>query len=352
MDKYWQVEVPRIGTPGFLTLGGNVVMKKKLLSLVLVFTMAVGLFAGCAGKSGSRESGITAGVVSIAIQPSAAFIPLFIARENGWIDDALEEYGVSVVWYDFESGPPLNESIAKGETDLGVMGDVPTVSAIHEGQEREIVAISAQAADSYAVLVSSDSDIEGPEDLAGKKIATTIGSTGHNLVQKYLASGGVDLDQVELVDATTSDMPYLLRKEQVDAVALWEPSITRIVDSGAGKVIGVGSDCGLAGVNTIVGRKDYTSANPKVVEVILEQYKRAADSFDEVPDTVWKKVARYLSLDEDQVKAILPKYNYTVAISPEDIDALNDTISFLSSIGAIEEYDISEYCNDSYYKVK
>ena len=328
-------------------------MFKKFVSVILVSVMTLGLMAGCSGggKKGGSD-GVTASAVSIAIQPSAAFIPLFIARENGWIEDALKKYNVSVVWYDFESGPPMNESIGKGETDLGVMGDVPTVSAITQGQEREVVAISAQAADSYAVLVSADSDIQGPEDLAGKKIATTIGSTGHNLVRKYLASGGVDLSSVTLVDSNTADMPYMLKKKQVDAVALWEPNVTRIVDQGDGRIIGVGSDCGLAGTNTIIGRKEFTEANPTIVKVVLEQYKRAADSLDEVPDSVWKKVARYLSLDESQVKAILPKYNYSVAITQEDIDALNDTISFLSSIGSIEEYDISSYCNDSYFKAE
>ena len=326
-------------------------MKKRILSLLLVAAMAVGLFSGCGGKKGAGNSGgISASVVSIAIQPSAAFIPLFVARENGWIEDALADYDVSVVWYDFESGPPMNESIGKGETDLGVMGDVPTVSAITMGQEREVVAISAQAADSYAVLAAADSDIQSAADLKGKKVATTIGSTGHNLIQKYLSTVGLTLSDVELVDASTADMPYMLRKGQVDAVALWEPNVTRIEDAGIGRVIGVGSDCGLAGTNTIVGRKEYTEANPKIIEVVLEQYKRAADSLDEVPDSIWKKVARYLSLDEEQVKALIPKYNYTVEITQEDIDSLNDTIDFLHSIGSLDDYDISTYCNSSYYK--
>ncbi len=328
-------------------------MFKRIISGLLVTALAIGLMTGCASHRGADDSdGIKSRVVSIAIQPSAAFIPLFIARENGWIEEALSEYGVSVVWYDFESGPPMNESIGKGETDLGVMGDVPTVSAINSGQEREVVAISAQAADSYAVLVPADSDISGPKDLVGKRVATTMGSTGHNLIKKFLNSGGVELNEVELVDATTADMPYMLRKKQVDAVALWEPNVTRIVGSGVGRVIGVGSDCGLAGTNTIVGRKEFCEANPKIVSIVLEQYKRAADSLDEVPEAVWKKVARYLSLDENQVRELLPKYNYTVAISQGDIDALNDTIHFLSEIGAIEAYDISAYCNDTYFKAE
>ena len=327
-------------------------MRKRFLSIMLVAVMAIGLFSGCKSGSGRSEEGVSAGTVSIAIQPSAAFIPLFVARENGWIEEALSEYGVSVVWYDFESGPPMNESIGKGETDIGVMGDVPTVSAITQGQEREVIAISAQAADSYAVLVPSDSDISSAADLRDKKIATTLGSTGHNLVQKFLASGGLTLDDVTLVDASTADMPYMLRKKQVDAVALWEPNVTRIVDSGVGKVIGVGSDCGLAGTNTIIGRKEFTTANPKIISVVLEQYKRAADSLDEVEPDVWKKVARYLSLDEDQVMDLLPKYNYTVRITQDDIDSLNDTIDFLHSIGSIDDFDISTYVNGNYYEAE
>ena len=111
-------------------------MKKRVVSLLMTAVMVIGLLGGCKGSNGSAGSdGISAKAVSIAIQPSAAFIPLFVARENGWIEDALADYGVSVVWYDFESGPPMNESIGKGETDLGVMGDVPTVSAITQGQE-------------------------------------------------------------------------------------------------------------------------------------------------------------------------------------------------------------------------
>ena len=54
--------------------------------------------------------GYTATEVHIAIQPSAAFIPLYVAREKGYIEEALAEYGVEVVWNDFESGPPMNEA--------------------------------------------------------------------------------------------------------------------------------------------------------------------------------------------------------------------------------------------------
>lgn len=311
------------------------------MTLCLIITTA-----GCGAKKG-----ISSNMVCIAVQPSAAFIPMFIARHNGYIEDALKEYGVNVIWYDYESGPPMNTSIAIGETDLCVYGDVPTVSAMTMGQEREVVGITAQAADSYAVLVPKDSTINSAAELKGKKVATNLGSTSHNHVSKFLATAGLTFDDIELISASPADMPFLAKNGSIDAFALWEPNVTRLVDSGEFRILSSGSDCGLAGTNTMIGRKEYCEANPKVVQIVLEQYKRAAEEINNASAETWDYVANYLSLDVEQVKSMLPKYNYSVEITQEDIDSLNDTIDFLVSIGNIEaDYDITPYCNGSYYK--
>ena len=322
-------------------------MKKRIIALLLATVMAVGLLTGCGSSNDSGKSNM----VCIAIQPSAAFIPMMIARKQGYLEEALKDQGVSVIWYDFESGPPMNTSIGKGETDLCLYGDVPTVSAITQGCEREVVGISAQAADSYAIVVLKDSPINSPADLKGKKVGNNAGSTGHNMVDKYMTSGGLTLNDVELVAATPADMPYMLRNHQVDAISLWEPSITKLIDAGDCRILAQGTDCGLAGTNTIIGRKEYCQANPKVVETVLKQYKRAADEIDSTSDETWQYVAKYLGLDVAQVKSMLPKYNFSVEVTQEDIDSLNDTIKFLVKIGKLEKaYDIADYCNPNYYK--
>lgn len=329
---------------------------KRILSLIVVFVLCLSLLSACGGTAPAADTasagaeGYTAEEVHIAIQPSAAFIPLYIAREKGWIEEALAEYGVAVTWNDFESGPPMNESLASGDSDFGVIGDVPTVSAIAAGQQNEVVAIAAQAADSYAVLVAADSDIASAAELKGRRIATVVGSTGHNLTQKFLGTAGLSIDDIELINISAGDAATVLANHEVDAVAIWEPNVTRLVDNGVAKIIAEGTDVGLAGTNTIVARKAFAEANPKIVSVVLEQYARAAAAIDTLDEETWAKVAEDLSLDVEQVKSILPKYNFSVSIAQEDVDALNDTIAFLVGIDAISEaYDIGDYCNGSYY---
>lgn len=325
-------------------------MKKRIIAFVMISVFALALLTGC-GKSDTDKKEQSSHMVCIALQPSAAFIPMMIARRTGDLEKALKKQGVRVVWYDFESGPPMNDSITNGETDICLYGDVPTVSAIEERGNREVVGISAQAADSYAMVVSNNSPIKSAADLKGKKVATNLSSTGHNMVDKYLSTAGLTINDIELVSATPADMSYMVRNGIVDAISVWEPSITRLVDNGDCRILAQGSDCGLEGVNTIVGRKDYCEANPEVVETVLKEYKKAADNISDTSDETWEYVAKYLGLDVSQVKSMLPKYRFTVDITKKDIESLNDTINFLTRIGKLDKsYDISEYCNSNYYE--
>ncbi len=288
--------------------------------------------------------------VNIAIQPSSAFTPLYVVREEGWLEEALADKGVEVVWQDFESGPPMNESLAAGYSDFGVIGDVPTVSAIAAGQKNYIVATACDAPNSYAMLVSADSEIEKVEDLKGAKIGTTIGSTGHNLTDKLLKTVDLDINSdVEVINITTGDAAAVLSNHEVDAVSIWEPNITRLVDDGTAKILATGEDGGLLGVNTIVARQEFADENPEIVQIVIEQYARAVSELESIDDDTWARVAEDLSLDGDQLKSILGKYDYKVTIDDNDIENLNDTIRFLVTIGNLdEEYDIAPYANKSF----
>lgn len=323
-------------------------MKKRIIALFIMTILVISLLSGCG--YGNIKDGESTNTVCIGVQPSAAFIPMFIARHTGVLEDALKKQGVNVIWFDFQSGPPMNTSIAKAETDLCLYGDVPTVSAIEQGSIREVVGITAQAANSYAIVVPKNSTIDSPQMLKGKKVATVLGSTSHNMLDKYLAKGGLTLDDIELVSATIPTMSEMIKNGEVDAVSLWEPGVTKLTDTGDFRILAQGSDCGLEGTNTIIGRESYNNVNPKVVETILQEYKKAADSIPNTSEETWNYVADYLGLTVEQVKSMLPKYNYSVAITSEDIESLNDTINFLVKIGKLEKaYNISKYCNCQYY---
>ena len=311
------------------------VRTKKLLAL----TVAMVLLVSClmAAVAEERE-------VRIASQPSCAFLPQILAQQLGWMDEAMAEIGVKVVWTDFEAGPPMNESFAAGQQDIGVIGDVPAVSAVVAGQKNVYIA-SFNGGATCAMLVRDDSGIETVADMKGKKLGLTVGSTGQNMAQKLLASAGLDIStDVELINVSMGEAQIVLVNNNVDAVVVWEPNISRLEALDGVHILEDGVACGFSGMNVAFARKEFVDQNPDIVKVYLEQSWRAAKAYEEDPDAYIDLLAEYYSLDAALVKQATSKYNYALAFSEEDIAGMQDTVTFLMGIGAIfDEIDVTQY---------
>jgi len=332
---------------------------KRFFRFLLIATVFATTLVGC-GSSGSpseealsSSSGETSGVgntvLNVAIQPSAAFVPLYVVKENGWLEDALEELGVTVNWTEFESGPPMNESFAAGQQDIGVIGDVPSITALAAGYDNTIVGIGAYGVEAYTLLVPSDSGIDSISGLKGKTIGLTVGSTAHNLVDKILEANDLDINEdVEIVNLSSGDLQTTLETEQVDAIATWEPNTTRITDNGTAVILADGTGV-LRGVNVIFGRTDYLAENPEVVKIFLEQYARGNKELRENTKETTEAITEYFSISAEQLQKVIEKYHYTVTVTDEDIEELQSTSDFLVKIEAIEKgVNVSDYIDTSY----
>lgn len=310
-----------------------------MLTVIMVFA--------CIGSSAFAEGR----EVHLAIQPSAAFVPLVIARESGWIDEAMKEIGVDVVWTDFESGPPMNESFAAGQQDIGVIGDVPAVSAIVAGQKNVYIA-AAEGGPSYGMLVADDAGVNSVADLKGKKIGLTIGSTAQNLTEKLLANAGLDYNKdVEIINITTGEAQIVLTNHNVDAVVIWEPNVSRLDALDGIHLLTDGGDIGFPGMNVVFARKAFVDENPDIVKAYLEQYWRATKAYAEDPDAYAEMLSEYFNLEPALIAQAAGKYDYVLAFSDADVEGLQDTVTFLLNIDAIMDgITVKDYVADDIAK--
>ena len=304
-------------------------MKQIRYFVIAVSMLFVCLFSGC-----KKNTPKTSHTVHIAIQPSAAFIPLYIARYQGLVEEALKSSGVTVEWQDFESGPPMIQALSAGLSDIGVIGDVPTVSALSDGSSMKVVGIPATGPDAYAMLSRAhDNSFVTAADMKGKKIATVFGSTGHNFTKKLLSKYGLSFDDIEFVSIAAGDAENDLASGLCDAVVIWEPNVSRLVNKGIAKVVAYGSETDLRGTNAFVVRSEYLVAHKDVIKIILEQYYKAVQLIPELDEKSLSKLAGALSISPEQVKSIAAKYDFSVTVTKTDIDSLQDTVSFLVDIG-------------------
>ena len=127
---------------------------------------------------------------------------------------------------------PFTESIpalAQGIVDVAVSGiTAPFFNAIDGGAEIKSVMPGAGSSSADGLYVRTDLAAQGPAALKGKKIGSSVGvaSTSIIPIMRYLAEGGLTIDDFSFEIIPLVDLPAALIAGQVDAV--WANSPTHL----------------------------------------------------------------------------------------------------------------------------
>lgn len=194
-------------------------MMKRLLAMTLICLMALALFAGCAGQTGSRLD---------AVKKNGK---LTIAMEGTWSPWTYHDESGKLVGFDVEIGQYIAEYIGveaefiEGEWD-GLFAGLDSgrydlvINGVDITDERsEKYDFSDPYAYIRTVLVvrSDNEEIKSFEDLAGKTTSNSIGSTYMELAEQYGA-------KVEGVDSLGETMQMVI-SGRVDATLNAEVSV-------------------------------------------------------------------------------------------------------------------------------
>ncbi len=164
---------------------------------------------------------------------------LLLAKSRGQFAAALP--GVDIEWSEFVSGPPLLEALAAGAVDLGATGDAPPLFAQAAGAPLRYVAVQPLTGQSEAILVPKDSTLTGAEQLRGKLVAFTKGSSSHLLVVKALAKAGLSLADIQPIHLSPADASSAFATGSLDAWATWDPYLALAQRDQAARVLIDGS---------------------------------------------------------------------------------------------------------------
>lgn len=235
-------------------------MKRKVLGMILVSALAAGLLAGC-GKEKSTDTAKetkaaeetvkeTEAAETEAVETEAAEIETAktvdgIASEGTvslnvaympnygslWsIENAIDqgylvEEGIEVNLVEFQDGPTIIAAMESGSIDVGYIGQGAHKLCIN-GQ----ATIFALSHISNGDAVIGGEGVSSIEDLAGKKVAYSSGTSSEDILQNTLAKAGLTMDDIEAVDMDASAIVTAALSGTVDAVATWSPNSLKILE--------------------------------------------------------------------------------------------------------------------------
>ncbi len=163
--------------------------------------------------------------VTLFGQPSVNNDAIWMALEYGYF----KEQGLEVDYRVFPSGTTAFQTFRTGQGDIVMTGDLPSVQYFfnNPGQYQTFVAIER---DAKGYVVIARKDIRTAKDLAGKTVATRVGSTGSWFISEYLSKNGVDPKSVTVKNLDTQLLPAALCNGDISAFFIWQPIGSRTLE--------------------------------------------------------------------------------------------------------------------------
>lgn len=227
-------------------------MKKKIWSMLLVSAMAVGMLAGCKSNTKTQDTNPTAAPTAaptqapqqtdngenkvdeepaVTVEPvtlNVAYMPNYgslWAIENAIAQGYLAEEGITVKLTEFQDGPTIIAAMESGSIDIGYIGQGAHKLAI-KGQ----ATIFALSHISNGDALIGGKGITTIEDLAGKKVAYSSGSSSEDILLNSLTKAGMTMNDIKALDMDASAIVTAMLSGGVDAAATWSPNSLKILE--------------------------------------------------------------------------------------------------------------------------
>ena len=209
---------------------------KKFLAMLLTVAMLGGALAACGGgETTSTPSGNTGTPAGNSETPTVetvdinvGYMPnygglwsLMTAKEKGFF----EEEGLNVTMTQFEDGPTIIAAMENGSVNFGYIGQGAHKLCVQGNAT--IIALSH--------ISNGDALIGGPgistvEDLKGKVVAYSSGTSSEDILRNALTAHNMTMDDIQAMDMDAPSIVTAMMSGGVDACATWSPNSLTILE--------------------------------------------------------------------------------------------------------------------------
>lgn len=314
---------------------------KKINTLLLTLAISAVTLVGCGSvqasestndnaESGSAASSNEERVIRLGNFPFSIWnAQIIIAYQNGYFDEVFADKNVKIEITDFANGPAANEAFVAGDLDIiNGIGDQPVIIGIGNEVDTKILSGAAKQGENIGIIAPKESKINSPSDLKGKRIGVFIGTYVHKSVIGILNDAGIDEDEVELVNiSSTSDATAAFDSGDIDAyLSMSGDYIQEKLAEGYVKVV----DCSAhPAYSYIVASSDFVDNNQDILELFFEALVKAQNYIETDTEAAYQIIADFAELDVETVKNTIEGAQIQLAWDDEYKQNLIDTYDFL-----------------------
>lgn len=317
---------------------------KNLLAALLGLLWLVGVWVGYQNIYGTSNQDASLETITIGYQKGDIF---HLAKIEGTLEESLEAKGYKVKWKSFTDGSALLEALATGSVDYGRTGNTPPVVSQSSGSDVVYIASSFSKYEGSAILTPSGSSIDSLEDLAGKRIAVSKGSSAHYFLIKALESVGLTTDDVTIEYLNPSAGRIAFENNNVDAWVVWDPYTASAQIEASAEILTTAE-----GFSTdrdfILSTESFASSHEDVTTTLIESMSYALNWVNENKSEVAEKLAKTLDIDQSIIEVMVNRRTYGMDELTDEIMSEQQDIADTFLAGGFIEKQID--VNDAVYQ--
>lgn len=305
--------------------------------MLIAICLIASTFTGCS-SNGTKYS---VDKVVITYVKSPLNVPSIVEKAKGSFEAAYKELGLEMGYSDLNSGADQTAALASGDIQiLNAVGGTSVLLSAANGADIKIISMYSRSPKAF-MMFSNDASITSPEALRGKTIGGPKGTNLHELLVAYLRTGNMTINDVNFVQMDIPSAQAALENGSIDAALLAGANAYNCQKSGKHLVT---NGEGLISATIVTATtSNFYKENKDLVDAFIQVQDDTLDFIEKNHDEAMQLAAEATELDISAVEEMYPMYNFSSAITDEDIASLKSTQQFLLDNGMIEStVDIDE----------
>lgn len=204
--------------------------------------------------------------VRIGICPWPGYEILRLAHERGFFADA----GLNVQFLIRGGTTEIKKDFIEGKVDLAALTLYEAVDLILAGEDVLIPLILDYSKGADGVVVKKS--LLGINGLKGRKVGLRFGSINYYILSKALEKHGMSEGDIQAVDIDLDEVVEAFADGRVDALAAWEPYLSKAAQAGDGIIPFTSRDLSVPVVDVLVVRREFALRRPADVKKLIQAW--------------------------------------------------------------------------------
>ena len=246
----------------------------------------------------------------LSVSTTPLSLPIFVAESKGYF--AAE--GLPVTINEVIGGHRTLQQVFEDNADVATSSEAVVMFNSFKRSDYAVIASFVTSDDDVRIVTRASKGIAGVAQLRGKRVATVIGAASHYYLDASLLLSGLDPNQVQVRHLEPEQMVNALERDDVDAIAIWEPIPFRALAGIADARVLPKTRAYLETFNLVASKRILGKRDEDLVK-LLRAVDRAQRFIAAEPAQAQSILRARLHADQKFIDYLWPRYNYRLSLN-------------------------------------